>query len=138
MPIHHQKEQVISCAVPAALCSFEERLDLSWIKEVLGSMPSDLAIAHARGFFDEGVEGGSLLAITREMKNQNTLKERLIGAHRLLSSLSKYYFFFLEESGGCGVPKAIDEALDRDERERGRRLSEIDLEPNATSLTLLQ
>jgi hypothetical protein len=36
------------------------------------------------------------------------------------------------------MPKAIDEALDRDKRERERRLSELQLGPDATSLTLLQ
>lgn len=36
------------------------------------------------------------------------------------------------------MPKAIDEALHRDEREREQRLSEIEIGPNGTSLTFLQ
>lgn len=36
------------------------------------------------------------------------------------------------------MPKAVDEALDRDERERERRLSELEIAPGATSLTVLQ
>ena len=36
------------------------------------------------------------------------------------------------------MPKAVDEALDRDERERERRLSELGISANATSLELLQ
>jgi hypothetical protein len=38
VPVHHQEEQMISCALPATLSSLKERLDLSWIKEVLPSM----------------------------------------------------------------------------------------------------
>src|SRR5262245_51529192 len=36
--VHHQKEEVISCALATSFRSFEERLHLSWIKEVLPSM----------------------------------------------------------------------------------------------------
>ena len=38
MPVHHQEEQVISCAIPASFRSLKEGLDLSWIKEVFPSM----------------------------------------------------------------------------------------------------
>jgi hypothetical protein len=36
------------------------------------------------------------------------------------------------------MPKAVDKALDRDERERERRLSELEIGPDGTSLKLLQ
>jgi hypothetical protein len=38
VPVHHQKKEVISCALPAALSSFQKGLDLSRIEEVLPSM----------------------------------------------------------------------------------------------------
>jgi hypothetical protein len=34
------------------------------------------------------------------------------------------------------MPKAVDKALDRDERERERRLSELEIGPDGTSLKL--
>jgi hypothetical protein len=38
VPVHHQKEEMVACALPTSLRSFKEPLHLSWIKEVLPSM----------------------------------------------------------------------------------------------------
>jgi hypothetical protein len=38
MAVHHQEEQVISCALPATLSSFKESLNLSLVEEVLPPM----------------------------------------------------------------------------------------------------
>jgi len=38
MPVHHQEEQVISCALATGFGSFEERLDLGWVEKVLPPM----------------------------------------------------------------------------------------------------
>ncbi|MGB8017962.1 MAG: hypothetical protein WCF80_19100 [Pseudolabrys sp.] len=46
MAVRHQKEEVISCALPAALSSIEEGLDLSRVEEVLPSMRISNATLH--------------------------------------------------------------------------------------------
>jgi hypothetical protein len=46
VPIHHQEQQVIPCALPASFRSIEEGLDLSRIEEVLPSMRISNATLH--------------------------------------------------------------------------------------------
>jgi hypothetical protein len=38
VPVHHQKEKMVACALATTFGSFKEGFDLSWIKEVLPSM----------------------------------------------------------------------------------------------------
>jgi hypothetical protein len=38
MPVHHQHQQVIARAVPAALCGFEQLLHLGIVEEILAAL----------------------------------------------------------------------------------------------------